>query len=51
MINKERINRLLPDLNEDSSTSGSVALILEIDEIAIQNGIKITNGFSLLLEN
>ena len=47
LINKERINRLLPDLNEDSSTSGSVALILEIDEIAIQNGIKITNlGFT-----
>ena len=45
--NKERISRLLPDLNEDSSTKGSVALILEMDEIALQNGLKITNlGFT-----
>lgn len=41
--NKERLEKILPDIDEDVATSGAVALILEVDKIASDNGLKITD--------
>lgn len=40
--NKERLMKFLPDIDDEKVTSGSIALILEIDNIASANGITIT---------
>lgn len=41
--NKERLTKLLPDIDPDIATSGSVALVLEIDKIATENGLRISD--------
>ncbi len=42
-LNKDRLEKLLPDIDQGKATSGSIALILEIDKIASNNGIRITD--------
>lgn len=41
--NKERLENLLPNIDNGSATSGMIALLLELDKIAIDNGLQITN--------
>lgn len=49
--NKERLERILPNIDEELETSGVIALILEIDKIASENGLRITDiAFSKPIE-